>query len=61
VEADVAMARHLAQRVDDVAVSTAPTATAGSSGLNWKKFSLSIRRVSQYSRAARERPIARAT
>ncbi len=28
-------------------VSTAPTATAGSSGLNWKKFSLSTSSVSQ--------------
>src|SRR5229473_918003 len=42
-------------------VSTAPTATAGRSGLNWKKFSLSTRSVSQYPRAAREPPIARAT
>src|SRR5213592_3214597 len=42
-------------------VSTDPTATAGRSGLNWKKFSLSTRRVSQYPRAARERPAERAT
>src|SRR5262245_3280194 len=42
-------------------VSTAPTATAGNSGLNWEKFSLSTSGVSQYSRASRERPMARAT
>src|SRR2546428_13326892 len=42
-------------------VSTAPTATAGRRGLNWKKFSLSMRSVSQYSRAAFDLPIARAT
>src|SRR6267378_3524897 len=42
-------------------VSTDPTATAGRSGLNWKKFSLSTRSVSQWSRAARERPTERAT
>src|ERR1044072_7427409 len=40
-------------------VSTAPTATAGRSGLNWKKFSLSTRSVSQYPRAAREPPTPR--
>src|SRR5262245_34647178 len=42
-------------------VSTAPTATAGSSGLNWKKFSLSMSSVSQYPRAVPDRAIARPT
>src|SRR6185436_5019261 len=42
-------------------VSTDPTATAGRSGLNWKKFSLSMRSVSQYSRAAFDLLIDRAT
>src|SRR5688572_7026213 len=42
-------------------VSTAPVATAGRSGLNWKKFSLSMRSASQYSRARFDRPIERTT
>src|SRR5882672_150423 len=42
-------------------VSTAPTATAGRSGLNWKKFSLSIRSVSQYPRASLDLPTDRTT
>src|SRR6185295_1888558 len=42
-------------------VSTAPTATAGRGGLNWKKFSLSMRSVSQYARASLDFPMDRAT